>query len=116
MVYVAGHVHLPDDVEVDPLATPPDRRRALTDPRKGEDLRSVVKKLERMRARGWVTVSRETFWTITDEGLSALRTPAAKAQVEAMHARERARQARWERESTEERRRLSEETDSREED
>lgn len=105
-VYV-GHVSLPEAVEIDPLAKPPDRRSCLRDPRKGEDLRSLTRKLERMVARGWVTCSRETFYTITDAGLAALKTAKALNAVEVMHHRERERQRRWQQENEDDRRQYS---------
>lgn len=97
VLYIAGHVHLPDTVEVGK------RRTALTDPRKGEDLRSVTRKLERIVDRGWATCSKVSWWRITDDGREALETDAAKRVIQVMVDRYDARQRLWNLEREQER-------------
>jgi hypothetical protein len=86
-IYVAGHVHLGDYVEVDKV-------EYLRDPRKGEDLRSLTKKLERMVARGWCTVSRGSFYSITESGKAAITSAAGKRAAAKLVEHAKAKRAR----------------------
>lgn len=67
-LYVSGHTTYPDFVEVSRGVT------GMRDPKKGEDLRTLTRKLERLVDRGWLTVRKECFYTITDDGREALKS------------------------------------------
>lgn len=91
----------------------------LRDSRKGEDIRSVMRKLERLTEAGLCTARRQGdggWFTITDSGREALLGERGRVAIDAMAERYAERQKRWNAEAERDRRRLSEEIDPRERD